>query len=133
MAGFSRVNGDSTGVVNVDIKDAAQDSIDTPINAAGPKLDFFSINLQDNASSELGTSGAIESVLKIVQQVAVVYAYQLSESSQIMSLAVYPTGAWTAGNLETAIRALGTVSGFNLSGVDVENNGFNLHNYDYYC
>jgi len=132
MAGFTRSNGDSLGVVNVDIQDAAQASVDTPINVAGPKLDFFSIDLEADASGELGTNGAIEAVLKTVQQLAVVYVYQLSEDARIMSLAVYPTGAWAAEDLEDAIQDLGTVDGFDLSGVDVENNGFNLHNYNYY-
>jgi hypothetical protein len=133
MAFFTRTHGNSLPVVNMDIPEGGYASTDTPISAAGPKLDFFSINMQSDASNQLGTNGAIEAVIRTVQQLGVVYTYQLSESAEIMSLAVYPASAWTASTLETAIRALTSVNGFTLSGVDVENNGFNLHNYDYYC
>jgi hypothetical protein len=135
MAGFSRSHGGSLPVVNVDIPEGGYASVDTVINVAGPKLDFFSIDLDDDASGELGTGGAIESVISTINQLATVYMYQLSQGindGEVMSVAVYPTGAWTADTLETAIRALGTVSGFDLSGVDVENHGLRLLN-DHFC
>jgi hypothetical protein len=43
-----------------------------------------------------------------------------------MSIAVYPVAAWTAADLQAAIRALGTVNGYDLSGAAVTNNGFKL-------
>jgi hypothetical protein len=43
-----------------------------------------------------------------------------------MSIAVYPTAAWTAADLQTAIRAIGTVDGYDLSGANVTNTGFKL-------
>ena len=131
MAGFSRANGDVNGVVNVDIQDAAQTSVGVPINVAGPKLDFFSIDLGGNISSQLGTGGAIEAVINCIQQKAVVYVYQATgNDNQVLSVAVYPVGAWTTSDLYDAIDAMGTVNGFNLSGIDsVENNGLNLENY----
>jgi hypothetical protein len=132
MAGFSRAHGDSNGVVNVDIADAGQTSLAVPINVAGPKLDFFSMDLNSDASGEMATGGAIDSVIKIIQQKATVYVYQLSQSSHVLSVAVYPTAAWTAGDLEDQIQALGTVSGFDLSSVQVENHGLRLLN-DSYC
>jgi hypothetical protein len=135
MAGFSKAHGDSLPVVNVDIPEGGYTSVDTVINLAGPKLDFFSINLDADASGELGTGGAIESVISTINQLATVYMYQISQGAndgEVMSLAVYPTGAWTASDLQTAIRDLGTVSGFDLSLVNVENHGLRLLN-DNFC
>jgi hypothetical protein len=43
-----------------------------------------------------------------------------------MSVAVYPVGAYTAATLQTQIRALGTVNGYDLSGAVVTNVGFRL-------
>jgi hypothetical protein len=43
-----------------------------------------------------------------------------------MSIAVYPVGAWSPASLQVAIRALGTVAGYDLSGAVVTNVGFKL-------
>jgi hypothetical protein len=135
MAGFNRVHGNSNGVVNVDIQDADQTSVGVPINVAGPKLDFFSIDLNDDISGQLGTGGAVEAVIKTIQQKGVVYFYQATnpeplDDNQYLSVAVYPVGAWTTDDLYDAIESLGTVNGFDLSNLDnVESHGFALENY----
>lgn len=131
MASFSKSHGDVNGVVNVDIQDAGQTSVGVPISLAGPKLDFFSIDLGANISSQLGTGGAIEAVINCIQQKATVYIYQATgNDNQVLSVAVYPTAAWTTSDLYDAIQALGTVNTFNLGSIDsVENNGLNLENY----
>jgi hypothetical protein len=57
---------------------------------------------------------------------ATTHFYQVEASSGAMSIAVYPVAAWTAGTLQTAIQALGTVNTYDLSGATVANNGFKL-------
>jgi hypothetical protein len=54
--------------------------------------------------------------------------YQVAATSNVtnFSVAVYPTGAYTAAELQTQIRALGTVDGYDLSGATVTNVGFRL-------
>ena len=131
MAYFDRTHGDSKPVFQSDTLDPTYTSpaaTGTPVNLAGPHLDFFGIDLGADPASQLGTGGAVEAVIKAVQQLATVYIYQVQASGAAnnMSLAVYPVGAWTAGDLQTAIQALGTVNGYNLGSAAVTNVGFKL-------
>jgi hypothetical protein len=140
MAYFDRTHGDSKPVFQSDTLDPTYTSpaaTGTPVNLAGPHQDFFGIDLGADPSGQLGTSGAVEAVIKAIQQLGTVYTYQVqaSASANNMSIAVYPVGAWTANsgsaapagnNLQLTIRALGTVNGFDLSGATVTNVGFKL-------
>jgi hypothetical protein len=54
------------------------------------------------------------------------YQIEASASANNMSIAIYPTAAWTAAAMQTAIRALGTVDSYDLSGAVVTNVGFKL-------
>ena len=127
MAYFDRTHGDSKPVFESDTLDQTA-TTGVPVNVAGPHLDFFGIDLGGDPSSQMGTGGAIEGVIKAIQQKATVYMYQVEASGTAnnMSIGVYPVGAWTAGDLETAIQGLGTVNGYNLSGAAVTNVGFKL-------
>jgi len=146
MAYFTRTHGDSKPVFQSDTLDPTYTSpaaSGTPVNIAGPHLEFFTIDLGASATGQLGTGGAVEAAIKTIQQLATVYMYQLD--SDKLSVAMYPVGAWgtaadgTAGyNLTAAITALGTVNGYDLSGAavlgkassatagDGSNNGFKL-------
>ena len=108
-----------------------------PVQIAGPKLDFFGMDLGGDPSGQMGTGGAIEAVINAITQLATVHFYQVqaSVSANNFSIAVYPTGAWVAAsgsaapdgnNLQATIRALGTINGYDLSGATVTNNGFKL-------
>lgn len=128
MAYTDRVHGDSLPVVHLDISETGIASVGVPINPAGPKLDFFGISLNNGSpADQMGVGGAIEAVIKCIQQLATVYIYQVEDSGDSnLSVAIYPTGAWTTNDLQTAIADLGTVNGFDLSSVDVYNDGFRL-------
>ena len=71
----------------------------------------------------------IEAILQEIQQLAGVYIYQVEDASAgQISVALYPTGAYTASTLQTAIRTL-TAAGSNsvdCSGSDVTTGGFKL-------
>jgi len=99
-----------------------------PVMIQGPKLDFFGIDLGADPAGEMGVNQAVEAVITCVTQLATTHFYQVQASSAAnnMSIAVYPTAAWTATDLQTAIRALGTVDGYDLSGANVTNVGFKL-------
>jgi len=129
MAYFTRTHGDSNPIVNFDKKDGGASNTNTPINPAGPKLDFFCIDFDtDSPVNQMGTGGAIEAVLRCVGQLATVHMYQVNDTTDAnqMSLAIYPTGAWTSGDLQDAIEGLGTVNGYDLTDTLVYNNGFSL-------
>jgi hypothetical protein len=148
MASFTRVHGDARPVVNLDSKEGFKgtdnvfsDGTGIAINLEGPKLDLFSISLDSNTSpvdpeelDQMGTGGAIEAVLNLIQQLATVHMYQVDDdtgTSSQLSVAIYPTGAWTENTLQTAIRNLGTVNTYDMSSADVESNSnFKL---DFFC
>jgi hypothetical protein len=140
MAFFTRVHGDVKPTVNFDIKESG-DTTGVPINPAGPKLDFFSIVLDQNTSpvNQMGTNGAVQAVLNYIGQLATVHMYQvddatgLGEADAQLSLAIYPAGAWTETALQEGIEGLGTVNGYDLTDARVEiGNGFRLF-FDNYC
>jgi hypothetical protein len=148
MASFNRVHGDARPVVNLDSKqgfkgDTADnefaDATGIAINPAGPKLDFFSIVLDQNTSpvDQMGTGGAVEAVLNCVGQLATVHMYQVDDVTGLgdaqLSLAIYPTGAWERSVLADAIEGLGTVNGYDLSDARVEvQSGFRI-TFENYC
>jgi len=142
MAGFNKVHGDARPVVNLDSKEGFKGTDNTfsnatgiAVNPAGPKLDFFCIDFGTGSPvNQMGTSGAIEAVLTCIGQLATVHMYQVNDTTDEnqMSVAVYPTGAWTVGTLETAIGGLGTVNTYDMSGARVVDNGFKLV-FENYC
>jgi hypothetical protein len=137
MAYTSRTHGDSLPVFAIDtLNGSGGATTGVAVQIAGPKLDFFSMDLGGELytsanDNQLGTAGAVEAVIQCITQLATVHFYQV-DASGAMSIAVYPTAAWTAGSLQTAIRALGTVAGsgtnssYALTGATVANNGFKL-------
>ena len=128
MAYTTRTHGDSLPVFALDQQagPGAVTGYGHPVNPAGPELDFFSTDLGADAAGQLGTLGAVESVLRCIEQLATVHFYQVEASTGAASFAVYPVGAWSASALQTAIRALGTVNTYDLSGATVASNGFKL-------
>ncbi len=99
-----------------------------PTNFMGPKLDFFGCDLGGDPSGEAAVNEMVQTLLQSIQQTATVAMYQIAATSNVtnFSVAVFPTAAYTAAELQTQIRALGTVSGYDLSGATVTNVGFRL-------
>ena len=99
-----------------------------PTNFMGPKLDFFGCDLGGDPSGEAAVNEMIQTLLQSIQQTATVAMYQVAATANVtnFSVAVFPTAAYTAADLQAQIRALGTVSGYDLSGATVTNVGFRL-------
>jgi len=97
-----------------------------PVQIAGPKLDFFKIDVGADVASQMGVDEAVDKVIKCVTQLATVHFYQVEASTGQVSIAVYPTAAWTDSTLETAIQALDTGSGYRFNSATVADNGFKL-------
>jgi hypothetical protein len=99
--------------------------IGTTINPHGPAFDYFAIDFGANlVQSNFASGGAIESVNKTIQQLTTIATYQIAADQTVSTVrsskyAVYPVGGTTAADLQTAIRALGTVGGYDLSGATV--------------
>ena len=138
MASFTRTHGNAQEVFHIDTSNGSLSgalATSAPINVTGPKLDFFKVIVENSSNAardlqaEVGTNGAVEAIIKEIQQKAGVYIYQVEDSSAgQISLALYPTGAYTTTTLQTAIRTL-TAAGSNnvdCSGSDVTSGNFKL-------
>lgn len=108
-----------------------------PTNFMGPKLDFFGMDLGASPAGEAAVNEMLQTLLQTIQQTATVAIYQVAATSNVtnFSVATYPTGAFntatdgtdnSAATLQAIIQALGTVSGYDLSGATVTNVGFRL-------
>ena len=129
MAYTSRAHGDTKPVFAIDtLNGSGSATTGVAVQIAGPKLDFFGIDLGADPSGQMDTGGAVEKVITCITQLATVHFYQVEASASAcnMSIAVYPTGAWTASDLATAIQELDTGSGYRLNSAAVTNVGFKL-------
>jgi hypothetical protein len=104
MASTTRTHGDFKPVMNYDTASYTVGAVNAATSAAtvqpqGPKLDFFTIALANVATSGAVLKGAMDAI----QQLATVYIYEVTDAStDTLAIAVYPTGAWTTGTLDTA-------------------------------
>ena len=132
MAGFTRTHGDAQPVFAMDVQNgpvAPSTAADgTTTNFIGPAMDFFGFDLGAAPTTQLGVDEMVAQVMVSIEQLATVMMYSVSATASVtnMSVAVYPVGAYTAAALQTQIRALGTVNGYDLSGAVVTNVGFRL-------
>ena len=139
MATFTRTHGNAQEVFHIDTDNGSLSGAlasSSPVNFTGPKLDFFKLIVENNSNAaqdlqaEVGTNGAVEAIIQEINNGgAGVYIYQVEDSSAgQISLAIYPTGAYTTSTLQTAVRTL-TAAGSNdidCSGSDVTSGNFKL-------
>jgi len=136
MASFTRTHGNAQQVFHIDTNNGSLSgalAASAPVNVTGPKLDFFKILINDGSAvdlqAEVGTGLAVEAIIRDIQQIAGVYTYQVEDdTSGQISVAVYPTGAYTNTTLQTQIRLL-TAAGSNsvdCSSSTVADAGFKL-------
>jgi len=141
MAYITLVNGGSQPVFATDTLNGSQLSANTayapagtPTNFMGPKLDFFGVGLGNSAFNQAGVNGAVQLILQTIQQTATVAMYQVDNTNNTVdfSVAVYPTGAYTAATLQAAIQGLGNIQNTtagtfcNVAAASVTNVGFRL-------
>ena len=109
MAQFTRTHGDFLPVLHLDSPEYTVGAVNAVTSAAtvqpqGPKLDFFTITKDTGAF----TTTNVATIVQTVQQLATIYIYEYTDASDdTFAMAVYPTGAWTAASLDTAITAAG--------------------------
>ena len=132
MAQFTRTHGDAQPVFAMDVQNGPVASSTaangTTTNFIGPAMDFFGFDLGAAPTDQLGVDEMVAQVMVSIEQLSTVMMYSVSATANVtnMSVAVYPVGAYTAAALQTQIRALGTVNGYDLSGAVVTNVGFRL-------
>lgn len=125
MAYLTPVNGDSQPVFAIDTQNGpiapSTSTAATPVNLAGPALDFFSVTANTSVAGEQGVNEYVGNVIRAIQQTSTVAFYQV-DGTQI-SFGIYPVGAYA--NAATFLSAANiTATGFQLnSAADV---GFKL-------
>jgi hypothetical protein len=132
MAQFTRTHGDAQPVFAMDVQNGpvapSTAANGTTTNFIGPAMDFFGFDLGAAPTDQLGVDEMVAQVMVSIEQLSTVmmYSVQATSNTTNMSVAVYPVGAYTAAALQTQVRALGTVNGYDLSGAVVTNVGFRL-------
>jgi hypothetical protein len=138
MAFFTREHGNAQQVFHIDTDNGSLSgalATSGAVNVTGPKLDFFKIivenagNAAQDLQAQVGTGLAVEAIIQNIQQIAGVYIYQVEDDTTgQISIATYPTGAYTAATLQASVRLLtaaGTGS-INCAGSDVTTGNFKL-------
>ena len=125
MAYINIVSGDAqpvfaTDVLNGPVSPSAS-TAGTPVNFAGPKLDFFGAVANTTVVGQQGVNEYVSNVIQAIQQTATVAMYQVDGAT--LSFAVFPTGAFA--NAATFLAAANiTATGFQLN--SATNVGFKL-------
>jgi hypothetical protein len=98
MAIFPITSGDAQPVFNLDVRNGpvspSASTAATPVNPAGPKLDFFQVTANTTVVSQQGVNEYVGNVIQAIQQTATVAIYQVDGVQ--LSFAVYPTGAFAS-------------------------------------
>lgn len=105
MAIFTRTNGDSAGVVNVDAGRSFANATIINTGIAAPLTAYKIVMTNGNLAAELTVGGAVETVLRTVAQNATVLAYQVDAGSQL-SVIVERSGWVNDAAVQTAIAGL---------------------------
>jgi hypothetical protein len=106
----------ATGPVSADAATAG-----TPVNFAGPKLEFFRAVANTSVASQQGVNEYVANVLQAVQQVSTVAMYQVDGT--VLSIAVFPQGAFADAAAFLAVANV-TATGYQLN--SATNAGFKL-------
>jgi hypothetical protein len=116
MATFAKTNGSTQPVFALDVRNGsvaqtAALNIAGPVQPQGPKLDFFSLVANGNISLTGGVNGYVGNVLQAIQNGTTdagaggtVAMYQVAADGVTLSLAIYPTGAYTTATLVAAAQ-----------------------------
>jgi hypothetical protein len=125
MAFITIVSGDAqpvfaTDVLNGPVSPSAS-TAGTPVNFAGPKLEFFGAVANTTVVGQQGVNEYVSNVIQAIQQTSTVAVYQVDGAT--LSFGVFPVGAFA--NAATFLAAANiTATGFQLN--SATNVGFKL-------
>jgi hypothetical protein len=125
MAYITIASGGAQPVFATDVRNpvaANASTAATPVNFAGPKLDFFRVVANTSVAGQQDVNEYVGNVIQAIQQTATVAMYQVDGT--ILSFATFPTGAF--GNiLATNSTAIADPAIF-LAAANVTYTGFQL-------
>ena len=121
MAVFTRVNGDAYGVNNVGAPTKTNANASIAITGVSNPISFFVVEVTGNLAAQLGSGGAVESIINSISSNATVLGYQIDptihaggKGSQLSVMV--ERSAWTSNvALCAVIAAAGTVNGMALT------------------
>lgn len=128
MAIFTKVNGTTQPVFAMDVANGsiagtANVAAQGPVNLAGPGLDFFTLTANAALTSAGNVNGYLNNVIQAVQSGAgiadggaggTVAIYQALPAAGVISLAIYPRGAYTTATLVAAAQTANATGGQNI-------------------
>lgn len=104
MAYYTPANGDVQPVFALDVRNgpvsASASTAGTPVNPAGPKLDFFTVTANTTVVSQQGVQEYVANVINAIQQKCTVAMYQVDGT--LLSFGIYPTGAFANASTNTS-------------------------------
>ena len=119
MAVFTKVNGTTQpsfaiDVANGSIAGTANVAAQGPVQIQGPKLDFFTLTANAALTNAGNVNGYLNNVLTSVQQLGTIAIYQAAAGAGVISLAIYPSGAYTTATLVAAAQTANATGGLNI-------------------
>ena len=126
MAQFTKVSGTAQPVFALDVANGsisgtANVAAQGPVQLAGPKLDFFTLTANTALTNAGNTSGYLTNVLQAVQQNGTIAFYQAAAGAGVISLAIYPSGAYTTATLVAAAQTANSTGGLTSTGIPTAN------------
>jgi hypothetical protein len=121
MAYITPVSGGAQPVFATDVLNpvaAGASTAATPVNFAGPKLDFFQVTANTTVAGQQDVNEYVSNVIQAIQQTATVAMYQV-DGVQI-SFGVFPTGAFANAATNTSAAEF-------LAAANVTYTGFQLN------
>ena len=121
MAFITPVNGDAQPVFAIDVRSpvaAGASTAATPVNPAGPKLDFFTVTANTSVAGQQDVQEYVANVIQAVQQTCTVAMYQVDGT--LISFGVFPTGAFANASTNTSAAEF-------LAAANVTYTGFQLN------
>ena len=121
MAFITPVNGDAQPVFAIDVRSpvaAGASTAATPVNPAGPKLDFFTVTANTSVAGQQDVQEYVANVIQAVQQTCTVAMYQVDGT--LISFGIFPTGAFANAATNTSAAEF-------LAAANVTYTGFQLN------
>ena len=119
MAQFTKVNGTTQPVFALDVANGsivgtANVAAQGPVMLSGPKLQFFSLTANAALTNAGNVNGYLNNVLQAVQQTSTIAFYQAGATAGTISLAIYPSGAFTTATLVAAAQTANSTGGLDI-------------------
>jgi hypothetical protein len=119
MAVFTKTNGTTQPVFALDVANGsiagtANVAAQGPVQIQGPKLDFFTLTANTALTNAGNVNGYLNNVLTSVQQLGTIAIYQAAAGAGVISLAIYPSGAYTTATLVAAAQTANATGGLNI-------------------